>query len=345
MAAMSVSTPHALLRTGKVQRKASSYSSLHSREAPFSVSKRPTFASPLSSSLIPSRSSSLLRSSKFSDRHIFGRSSSNRAIVFSAAAVPGFEALVFDCDGVILESEDLHRCAYNATFQHFNVMCPGNDQNVNWSTEFYDGLQNKIGGGKPKMRWYFNEYGWPTSSISPDSPPEGKEAQEALIDALQEWKTNKYQSMIGSGEVAPRPGIIRLMDEAREQGLMIAVCSAATKSSVIFVLTSLLGKDRFEQLDCFLAGDDVDKKKPDPTIYRVAAKILGVAPHRCMVIEDSLIGLQAALGAGMRCAITYTSSTKSQGFEGASAVYPDMGQVRLKDLLDLPAPVPTSSFN
>lgn len=59
-------------------------------------------------------------------------------------------------------------------------------------------------------------------------------------------------------------------------------------------------------------GDDVDKKKPDPTIYKVAATRLGVSPAECVVVEDSTIGLQAALGAGMRCIITYTPSTKSQ---------------------------------
>lgn len=60
------------------------------------------------------------------------------------------------------------------------------------------------------------------------------------------------------------------------------------------------------------AGDDVDKKKPDPKIYNVAAQKLGLDPSECLVVEDSTIGLQAALGAGMRCIITYTPSTKQQ---------------------------------
>jgi beta-phosphoglucomutase-like phosphatase (HAD superfamily) len=67
--------------------------------------------------------------------------------------------------------------------------------------------------------------------------------------------SSRLQEMIGSGEVEPRPGVLRLMDEAREAGLKVAVCSAATKSSVVFTLTSLLGKQRFEELDCFLAGE------------------------------------------------------------------------------------------
>lgn len=64
--------------------------------------------------------------------------------------------------------------------------------------------------------------------------------------------------------------------------------------------------------NCCPTGDDVDKKKPDPKIYNVAAQKLGLDPSECLVVEDSTIGLQAALGAGMRCIITYTPSTKQQ---------------------------------
>ncbi|CAI5994481.1 unnamed protein product [Closterium sp. NIES-65] len=92
-------------------------------------------------------------------------------------------------------------------------------------------------------------------------------------------------------------------------------------------------QDRFDQLDCFLAGDDVPKKKPDPTIYKIAAHRLGVPPSSCLVVEDSVIGLQAALGAGMRCVITYMPSTKSQDFTGAVTAFDDLGGVSLDKLI------------
>lgn len=71
-----------------------------------------------------------------------------------------FMALIFDYDGVILESEHLHRQAYNNA-AHFNVRCPNSPSSepLNWSPEFYDELQNQIGGGKPKMRWLVFELG------------------------------------------------------------------------------------------------------------------------------------------------------------------------------------------
>lgn len=125
-----------------------------------------------------------------------------------------------------------------------------------------------MGGGKPKMRHYFSLHGWPSSSLL-GSPPSSEEEQAALIDALQDWKTDKYKDIIGGGQVAARPGVVRLMGEAQAAGVPVAVCSAATKSAVEFVLGSLLGAERFQGLDLFMAGDDVKEKKPDPTIYQV----------------------------------------------------------------------------
>ncbi|XP_018842902.1 haloacid dehalogenase-like hydrolase domain-containing protein At4g39970 [Juglans regia] len=244
-----------------------------------------------------------------------------------------FQALVFDCDGVILESEHLHRQAYNDAFAHFNVRCPSSQLQhpLNWGSDFYDELQNRIGGGKPKMRWYFGEHGWPSSTIF-EKPPEADVDRVKLIDTLQDWKTERYKEIIKSGTVEPRPGVLRLMDEAKAAGKKLAVCSAATKSSVILCLENLIGIERFQSLDCFLAGDDVKEKKPDPSIYLTASKRLGVSPQDCLVVEDSIIGLQAATGAGMSCVITYTSSTANQDFKDAIAIYPDLSNVRLEDL-------------
>ncbi|KAL9264814.1 Haloacid dehalogenase-like hydrolase domain-containing protein [Drosera capensis] len=270
----------------------------------------------------------LFSSHRFSPRRVPRRLRS-RPLVSSMAA---FKALIFDCDGVILESEHLHRQAYNDAFEEFNVKCGQREKGtVNWDPEFYDELQNRIGGGKPKMRWYFKEHGWPSSTIFED-PPESDADRAKLIDILQDWKTERYQEIIKSGTVQPRPGVLSLMDEAKAAGKKLAVCSAATKSSVILCLENLIGLERFHGLDCFLAGDDVKEKKPDPSIYRTAAKKLDVQGTDCLVVEDSVIGLQAAKGAGMSCVVTYTSSTANQDFSDAIEIYPDLSSVRLEDL-------------
>jgi beta-phosphoglucomutase-like phosphatase (HAD superfamily) len=181
------------------------------------------------------------------------------------------------------------------------------------------------------MRWYFKEHGWPSSTIF-EKPPEDDAARVKLIDTIQDWKTERYKEIIKSGTVEPRPGVLRLMDEAKAAGKQLAVCSAATKSSVILCLENLIGMERFQSLDCFLAGDDVKEKKPDPSIYLTAARKLGVSGEDCLVVEDSVIGLKAATSAGMSCVITFTPSTANQDFEDAIAIYPDLSSVRLKDL-------------
>lgn len=271
------------------------------------------------------------------------------------------KALLWDCDGVILESEGLHRRAYNAVFQHYKVTVNG--EVVNWSEEYYDVLSNTVGGGKPKMRWHFGKTGWPSSSNVPGACLSDAvrfhcwthvtrvtltQERDLLIDTLQDWKTNHYEELIKSGQVAPRPGVLRLMDEARcvrspcstsllfltisilsTAGLKVAVCSAATKSAAVVTVSSLLGKTRWEALDGFLAGNDVAKLKPDPLIYITACERLGVQPSECIVIEDSTVGLKASTAAGMRCVITYTSSGKEEPFGEAALVVSDLDAGRV----------------
>lgn len=249
-----------------------------------------------------------------------------------SASNQGNWALILDCDGVILESESLHREAYNAVFREFRV-------DYNWSPEYYDVLQNKVGGGKPKMRFYFGENGWPASKLGP--PPTSDAEKDDLVDALQDRKTMIYKEYIADGTAVLRPGIQRLIDEASViPGGKMAICSASTKDSCLFVLDNLLGKGNLDKFDLILAGDDVPRRKPDPMIYTLASEKLGIAPQRCVVIEDSLIGLEAALGASMSCIITHTESTKDQEFLGALGVYSELGndgsvQVRASDLLKL----------
>ncbi|CAM9767441.1 unnamed protein product, partial [Chrysoparadoxa australica] len=272
-------------------------------------------------------------------------------------------AIIFDCDGVILESEGLHRTAYNKVFSEFDV-------DYVWTEDYYDVLQNKIGGGKPKMRFHFGENGWPSSKLGP--APTSDDEQERLIDSLQDRKNEIYKELIAGGEVPVRPGFHRVVKEAAAMpGVKLAICSASTKTSCLFVLDNLLGPQVLSGLlhktiasltpqvrpwkhfvhlifwlgtpnallsslltascpcpdfELILAGDDVPRRKPDPMIYIQASSALGVPPERCIVVEDSVVGLDAAVGAGMKCIITHTPSTASQDFTRAELVVPELGE-------------------
>lgn len=229
-----------------------------------------------------------------------------------ASAAPA--ALILDCDGVIVESEELHRVAYNETWD-------ANNLGFNWSREEYAAMQNSVGGGKEKLLWYLDSRNaWPDSFDR-----ENGSARVEFVTKLHKDKTTRYVARAERG-VPARPGVIRLVDSAFERGVAIAVASAASRPSVEAVLRGALGKHRVDRLACLLAGDDVARKKPHPDIYLAARERVDVPPERCVVVEDSLVGVRAAVAARLRVIVTHTEYTADQDFADAAAVFPNLGE-------------------
>jgi len=243
-------------------------------------------------------------------------------------------ALLFDCDGVIVETEELHRQAYNGAFEAFDLKVDG--EPVNWSPDYYEVLANTVGGGKPKMKYHFNttmEGKWP------DDYPHDDADKDALVDGLQDKKTEVYKRIVE--EVAEaRPGVLALMDEAlARDDIAVGICSAATLAGFEKVVNAVVGPERLAKFDVILAGDQVERKKPDPQIYNMAREKLGISASKCVVIEDSIVGLNAALAAGMKCIITPTPSTANGDFveKGATAMLENLNpaggkQVEVDDI-------------
>ena len=218
------------------------------------------------------------------------------------------DALLFDCDGVLADTErDGHRVAFNRAFAKAGL-------SVEWSVPVYGELL-RIGGGKERMRTYFDEAGWPV----PD------DERDDLIARLHKLKTDLFMEIIESGELPVRPGINRIVDAAHDAGVRLAVCSTSNERAVAAVVHRLLGPEREKKFAGIFAGDIVPKKKPDPAVYLYAAQQLRLAPERCLVVEDSHNGLLAAVGAGMRCVVTTSAYTTDEDFHEATAVYPELG--------------------
>ena len=230
------------------------------------------------------------------------------------------DALLFDCDGVLADTErDGHRVAFNRAFAQAGLR-------DTWDVPLYGRLL-RIGGGKERMRAYFDEAGWPV--------PETE--REALIARLHRLKTDLFMQIILSGELPVRSGINRLVDEAHAAGVRLAVCSTSNERAVQAVVRQLLGPEREKKFAGIFAGDIVPRKKPDPAVYQYAARQLGLDPARCVVVEDSRNGLLAAVGADMTCIITQSAYTVDEDFREAAAVYPELGdpptaRVTLDDL-------------
>jgi HAD superfamily hydrolase (TIGR01509 family) len=212
------------------------------------------------------------------------------------------QALIFDCDGVLVDTElDGHRASFNQAFKEAGLQ-------TEWDVARYGELLSTAG-GKERMRRHFDEMGWPTGQLDHD----------ALIAQLHKLKTGIFMDLISTGKLPLRPGIARIVDEAIASDVTLAVCSTSNERAVQAVVDVMLGKARSAKIAVF-AGDVVAAKKPAPDIYNLAAKTLSLMPQHCMVIEDSNNGLRAAKSAGMRCVVTKSTYTVDEDFSLADKV-------------------------
>ena len=229
--------------------------------------------------------------------------------------------LIFDCDGVLADTErDGHLPAFNQTFAEAGLP-------IHWSEEEYGHLL-AIGGGKERLATVFTPLFAETAHL-PTDPDE----QRDLIARWHKAKTAHYTAMVADGVLPGRPGIERIVAEAADAGWGLAVASTSAEASVRAVLEHAVGADLAAQFTVF-AGDVVPAKKPAPDIYLLALRELRVGPQDVVVVEDSANGLRAALGAGLRTIVTVSSYTADEDFTGASLVVSSLG-----DLPEHPATV------
>jgi HAD superfamily hydrolase (TIGR01509 family) len=218
------------------------------------------------------------------------------------------KALIFDCDGVLVDTErDGHRLAFNRAFEALGI-------DAEWDVPLYGELL-LVAGGKERMRAYFDRFGWPQGR---------SDSKDELIAALHKTKTAIITDMIASGQLPLRPGIRRIVDEAIAAGVRLGVCTTSHPDTISGVL-DLLGPERKAKFEFVHAGDVVSRKKPDPEIYQLAKKSLGLPVSECIVIEDSRNGLLAATGAGLPCLITMSAYTTEEDFTEAVGVVSELG--------------------
>lgn len=224
-------------------------------------------------------------------------------------ATMAISALLFDCDGVLADTEpDGHRVAFNAAFKEKGFA-------DDWSVDKYGQLL-ETGGGKERMTAHWDAAGWPAGYA-------GGDERRALVKELHLRKTAIFNELIEAGSIPLRAGVLRLIDEALADGVPVGVCSTSSEQAVRNLVRVLMGRERYDALQIF-AGDVVANKKPAPDVYLLAATTMGLEPARCVVIEDSSIGLAAAKAAGMKCIITKSSYADREDFTIADEVVDDL---------------------
>ena len=117
------------------------------------------------------------------------------------------------------------------------------------------------------------------------------------VDSLIKEK-RKRLAALAEKEMDPIPGAIELIDSLSENGFKLAVASASDMRYITIVLSKLGVIDRFQAIT---SSDEVERGKPDPAVFLLAAKRLSAEPSESLVIEDGISGMEAARSAGMKC--------------------------------------------
>ena len=207
-------------------------------------------------------------------------------------------ALIFDVDGTLADTEEVHRRAFNAAFAEHGLTW-------NWGRRVYGDLL-KTAGGKERILEFVSRL---------HLPPSERDRLIGLVPALHRSKTIHYGRLLASGAEL-RPGIARLLEEAREAGLKLAVATTTTAGERRLSRQRDVRYGRAETLfDVIAAGDVVRRKKPAPDIYHHALACLDVPAGACIAFEDSAIGLRAAKEAGLFTVVTPTQWTKRDDFK------------------------------
>ena len=216
-------------------------------------------------------------------------------------------ALIFDIDGTYAETEETHREAFNLTFAEYDLPW-------SWDIPMYKKLL-EVTGGKERMRHFVDTF-----------DPEGGERALPLIPEIHAAKTERYTAMIDDGAAQPRPGVKRLIEEAKAAGVPLAIATTTSLPNVESLIKATLRPDGMSYFDAIGAGDVIKNKKPAPDIFNYTLEKLGIGPEEAIAFEDSVNGLRSAGGAGLRAIITPSMYTDDQDFAGAFAVLSDLGE-------------------
>lgn len=219
-------------------------------------------------------------------------------------------ALIFDVDGTLADTEATgHRVAFNKAFAEAGL-------NWHWSVDLYGKLL-AVTGGKERILHYIQNY-------HPEFMAPG--ALDEFIAGLHRAKNGYYADMVAAGDIPLRPGVKRLLLEAQQAGLRLAIATTTSLENVEALLEHSLDPDAVSWFEVIAAGDMVAAKKPAPDIYHYALDALKLDPVQCLAVEDSMNGLRSALAADLRALVTVSDYTRNERFDGAVLVVDQLGE-------------------
>ena len=207
-----------------------------------------------------------------------------------------FKAVIFDMDGLMIDSEPLHLIAYNQVLKQFDFVLSEQENNARY-----------IGVGDVFIS---NDL---VSRLNLPITPEELLMQKAAV----------YFELL-TEKVKAQPGLIDLVKRLHQLNLILAIGSGSALKEIQQVVNTLKIAEYFSYL---CSSEDFEHAKPAPDIYLHIADKLNIAPKDCLVLEDSPSGLQAAKSAGMSCYVVPSRETLGKDFSSADAVLADLTQV------------------
>lgn len=213
------------------------------------------------------------------------------------------QALIFDVDGTIADTETVHREAFNRAFRAHGL-------DWHWDRQLYAELL-QVTGGKERIAKYLERR---------DAAGFDGAHRAPLIAALHATKTKLYHELLERTEVPARPGVWRLMNEALAANVRLAIASTTSVENIEPVLKSIFGREALHWFSAIATGDMVRRKKPAPDVYQTALELLQLDAAAAIAIEDSAIGVQAAKAAGLYTVATPNPWTETQDFSSADLV-------------------------
>lgn len=210
------------------------------------------------------------------------------------------EAVIFDVDGLIIDSEHLHFQAYNDLLNDYGKEISENEYGtmVGYKTEVI-------------IKYMKNKYNMSES-----------------IDYLLRKKNSKYESLIRNN-IVPREGVLDLINKLYDNNYKLAIATSSNKKETRWFLSFLNIIDRFEII---AAEEDVSYEKPDPEILNFISRKLKISPSNCVVLEDSEVGIKAAKQAKMKCIAVPNYLTKNNDFSEADLVVETLEQISIEIL-------------
>jgi HAD superfamily hydrolase (TIGR01509 family) len=213
------------------------------------------------------------------------------------------QALIFDVDGTLAETEEYHRNSFNAAFKAAGLPW-------HWDKALYAKLLTTTGGKERIARFVSEQHCELFSTVA--------------IATLHKEKNQIYADTLAQGKLALRPGVLPLINAAKRADLKIGIATTTSKSNLEALLRCYFASGGTGLFDAIVCGEDVKLKKPDPEVYNLCLAHLGADPGATMAFEDSDVGLKAALAAGIKTVVTPSTYTADDDFTGAALVLPDL---------------------